>query len=356
PYIRLGSPTTTSCPSTSNSRDTHGECVPASRTTRHRSRPPKYSRSPARSVTTRPRPTSRPRQSTSHTSLTLSPRSSPTVILGNSSVPPRIADLRLRDPRVRQRSTSLASGILRYAATGRRSAFSSQLRVSLMLRGSDLSPRGRRRISALSPLRNRTRAAISMRHGLRHWLSALARRRVARRLPCPGHVPRGRDHHHADRVVRRLRRVPRRHARHVRLRLSHPGAAPAGWDPGRGARRVLLLLPLPLHRTQGRLSEDAIRPVELEPRGGGGGEDRVDFRGCLFSAARLAGCVSILYILMFLAIIMAAVVSLLFFPCAPAVARCRATPDIVIHARRRHHRSRRAGSARVAGRAGPRAG
>src|SRR5690606_34590820 len=130
PYIRLGSPTTTSCPSTSNSRDTHGECVPASRTTRHRSRPPKYSRSPARVVTTRPRPTSRPRQSTSHTSLTLSPRSSPTVILGNSSVPPRIADLRLRDPRVRQRSTSLASGILRYAATGRRSAFSSQLRGS----------------------------------------------------------------------------------------------------------------------------------------------------------------------------------------------------------------------------------
>ena len=51
----------------------------------------------------------------------------------------------------------------------------------------------------------------------------------------------------------------------------------------------------------------------MEPRGGGGEEDRVDPRGCLFSAARLVGCFSILYILMFLAIVMAAVISLLFF-------------------------------------------
>ena len=51
----------------------------------------------------------------------------------------------------------------------------------------------------------------------------------------------------------------------------------------------------------------------MEPRGGGGEEDRVDPRGCLYSAARLAGCMGILYILMFLAILMAAAISLLFF-------------------------------------------
>lgn len=51
----------------------------------------------------------------------------------------------------------------------------------------------------------------------------------------------------------------------------------------------------------------------MEPRGGGGGEDGVDPRGCLYWAARFAGCMSILYIMMFLAILMAAAISLLFF-------------------------------------------
>src|SRR5690606_28678291 len=88
PYIRLGSPTTTSCPSTCNSRDTHGECVPASRTTRHRSRPPKDSRSPPRRGTTRPPPTSRPPQATPPTSPPLSPTSRPTGSLATSPTTP----------------------------------------------------------------------------------------------------------------------------------------------------------------------------------------------------------------------------------------------------------------------------
>src|SRR5690606_28964380 len=122
-------------------------------TARTHAPPPNSSRCPARVVTTRPRPTSRPRQSTSHTSLTLSPRSSPTVIFGNSSVPPRTADLRLRDPRVRQRSTPLASKNLRYAATGRRSAFSSQLRVSLLraLRDAEDAEEARREEESTPP-------------------------------------------------------------------------------------------------------------------------------------------------------------------------------------------------------------
>src|SRR5690606_19067031 len=103
----------------------------------------------------------------------------------------------------------------------------------------------------------------------------------------------------------------RRHAGHVRLPVPQPGAAPAGRDPGRGARRGLLLLPLPLRGAQGRLNEDIIRPAE--PAGGGTGRDRVDRGGCLLWAARFAGCMSILYIMMFLAIALAAAVSLLFF-------------------------------------------
>jgi len=51
----------------------------------------------------------------------------------------------------------------------------------------------------------------------------------------------------------------------------------------------------------------------VEPTGGGGEEDRIDPRGCLYSAVRLAGCIGSLYVLMFLAILLAAAVSLLFF-------------------------------------------
>jgi len=123
--------TTASCPSSFSWRDTHGECVLASRTTRHRGRPPKYLSIAPGVVATAAVFTILPPASISHTRLTLSPRSSPMVTLGKISsfdmVGPRLLGLRPFN------GHSPGEQSIRYAATGRGSAFSYQLCVGQIL-------------------------------------------------------------------------------------------------------------------------------------------------------------------------------------------------------------------------------
>lgn len=101
PYTSLGFETTTSCPSRSSWRDTHGECVDASSTTRHRGRPPKYWSSPpgvvARMACLTTAPAHRPRTPGS------SYRPGPVPPLPSGTAQHRFvsADLRLRGSRAR---------------------------------------------------------------------------------------------------------------------------------------------------------------------------------------------------------------------------------------------------------------
>jgi hypothetical protein len=59
---------------------------------------------------------------------------------------------------------------------------------------------------------------------------------------------------------------------------------------------------------------DVPDPASTEDRQGAGPLDAPhDLRGCLASVVRCGGCMAILYIIMFIAVILAAVLSLLFF-------------------------------------------